>query len=128
MLKILNSNSIKFRKDRVGIGRAGYDKSEINRSGIDNIEVDGGEFGEVDGGEVGNDEVGKKGQKMFKSKNLSKFKKMVESAFFTPRARLACTKLRQAFFKAPILHHFDLKRYIRIERDILDYAISRIFS
>ena len=47
---------------------------------------------EIDGGEVGDDKVEKKGQKT--SKYLSKFKKTVGSDFFTPRARLAFTKLR----------------------------------
>ena len=75
-----------------GNSRAGRD--EIDRSGIDDVEVDGGKI-EVD-------EVGKKGRKTFKSKKLSKFK-TVGSDFLTSGAKLAFTKLRQAFFKAPIL-------------------------
>ena len=96
------------KKSRVEVGndsRAGHDKNKLNKSGIDSIEIDGGE--------VGNVEVEKKVQKTSKSKNLFKFKKSVESSdFFTPRAKLAFTKLRQAFLKTPILHHFDPKRYI----------------
>ena len=104
----------------VGVGgdsRAGRDG--IDGSGMDDVEVDGGEV-EVD-------EVGKKAQKTSKSKNLSK-SKTVGSDFLTPGAKLAFTKLRQAFFKAPILHYFDLERHIRIETDVSSYAISEIFS
>ena len=32
------------------------------------------------------------------------------------------------FVKALFLHHFDLKRYIQIEMNKLDYAISRVLS
>ena len=66
---------------------------------------------------------------MFKSKKLSKSKKMVRSSgFFIFGARLAFTKLRQVFLKAPILHHFDPERHNWIEMDILGYAISGILS
>ena len=77
---------------------------------MDNVEVDGGEV-----------EVEKKGQ------NFSKFKK-TESGFLTFGAKKAFTKLRQAFIKAPILHHFDPKRHIRVETDVSGYAISGILS
>ena len=106
----------------VGVGgdsRAGRDG--IDGSGMDDVEVDGGEV-EVD-------EVGKKGRKTSKSKNSSKSKKAVgPSDFLTPGAKLAFTKLRQAFLKAPILHHFDPERHIRIETDVSDYAIGRVLS
>ena len=82
----------------------------------------------VDGGEVGDDKIGKKGWETFKSKNLSKSKKMVGSDFLIPGVRLVFTKLRQAFVKAPILYHFDLKHYIRIETDTSNYTISKVFS
>ena len=98
----------------VGVGgdsRAGRDG--IDGSGIDDVEVDGGEI-EVD-------EVGKKGRKTSKSKTVG-------SNFLTPGAKLAFTKLRQAFLKASILHHFDLKRHIRIETDVLGYAIGGVLS
>ena len=48
--------------------------------------------------------------------------------YLTPKARLAFTKLRKAFTKAPILQHFDPKCYIRIKTDALSYAINRILS
>ena len=88
-------------EDVVGIGtdkRAGRDGSELDRSGMDIVEVEGSK--------VGDDEVGKNGQKMFK------FKKTVRSDFFIPRARLTFTKLRKAFVKAPIFYHFNPERYI----------------
>ena len=65
---------------------------------------------------------------MFKSKKLSQSKKILGSDFFTPRARLAFIKLRQAFVKAPILHHFDLERHIRVETDVSGYVIGEILS
>ena len=66
---------------------------------------------------------------MFKSKNLPKSKKTVGfSDFLTPGAKLAFTKLRQAFFKALIFYHFDPEHHIRIEIDILGYAISGVLS
>ena len=75
---------------------------------------------EVDSGEVKVDEVGQKVQKLSKSKNLSKSKKTVRSlGFLNPRAKLAFTKLRQVFLKAPILNHFDPERHIWIETDSL---------
>ena len=107
--------------DGVGGSRAVHGGSKIVRSRIDNVEVDGGEI-EVD-------EVGKKVQKLSKSKNLSKSKKMVRSSnFLTPGAKLAFIKLRQAFLKAPIPHHFDPECYIQIETDALGYTIGGVFS
>ena len=103
------------RKGGDGVGcdsRAGRDG--IDGNGMDNVEVDGGEV-EVD-------EVGKKGRK------TSKSKKSVGSDFLTPGAKLAFTELRQAFLKAPILHHFDPERHIRIETDASGYAISGVLS
>ena len=41
---------------------------------------------------------------------------------------LAFINLRQAFFKAPFLHHFDLEHYIWIETDASVYAIEEISS
>ena len=96
-----------------------------NENELDGSKLDGNE---VNCGEVRDDKVGKKVQKLFKSKNLSKSKKIVGSDFFTPKAKLAFTKLRQAFVKAPILHHFNPKRHIRIETDISGYAIGRVLS
>ena len=53
---------------------------------------------------------------------------MVGLDFFTPAAKLAFTKLRQAFLKASIFHHFDPECHIWIETDTLSYAIGEIFS
>ena len=50
------------------------------------------------------------------------------SNFLIPEAKLAFSRLRQAFTKAPILHHFDPERYIRIETDASGYAIGGILS
>ena len=122
MLKTLKSTEslTKPKKGRVEIdvdNRAGYNESELDESEIDN--------GEVDSNKVGDNKISKKGQKtsksknLFKSKNLSKSKKMVKSDFFTLRARLAFTKLRQAFVKAPILYQFNLEYHIWIEIDAL---------
>ena len=70
-----------------------------------------------------------KSKNLFKSKKLTKSKKAVRSSdFLTPRAKLAFTKLRQVFLKAPILHYFDLKLHIRIEIDVSSYAIGEVFS
>ena len=111
MLKTSGSTeaSTRPKKGEVGVGgdsRAGRDGSELDRS-------------KVDGGD---DEVGKKVQ------NLSKSKKSVRSDFLTPGAKLAFAELRQAFVKAPILHHFDPERHIRIETDVSGYAIGGVLS
>ena len=53
---------------------------------------------------------------------------MVESDFLIPRARLAFTKLRQAFVKAPILHYFDLKWHIRVETGVSNHIIGGVLS
>ena len=91
----------------------------VDGSGMNSVEVDGGEI-EVD-------EIGKEVQKLSKSKNSSKFKKR-ELGFLTPRAKKAFTKLRQAFIKAPILHHFDSERHIQVERNKSGYAIGGVLS
>ena len=97
---------------RVGSGsRVGLTRSEIdNKRKI--------HCNKVDNGEVEDDEVRKKVKKTSKSKNLSKSKKTVRIDFFTPGAKLAFPKLRQAFLKVLIIHHFDPERYIRIKTDI----------
>ena len=121
MLKTLSTESVEPRKGVVGVGddsRARRDKSEFDRSGMDNVEVDGGK--------VEDDEVGKKGRKT--SINLSKSKKTVGSDFLTLVAKLMFTKLRQAFLKAPILHHFNSERYIWIEMDVSGYTIGGVLS
>ena len=67
MLKISSTESAKPRKDGVGVSgdsRAGHGKSEIDRIGIDDVEIDGG------GIEV--DEIWKKVQKLSKSNRYIK--------------------------------------------------------
>ena len=116
---------LKTAKPRKGGDGVGGD-SRARRDGIDGSGMDDVE---VDGGEVEVDEVGKKGRKTSKSKNSSKSKKAVgPSDFLTPGAKLAFTELRQAFLKAPILHHFDPERHIRIEMDVSGYAIGGVLS
>ena len=118
MLKTLSTKSAKPKKGGIGVdgdSRAGRGQSEIDGSRMDDVKVDGDKV-EVD-------EVGKKVQ------NLSKSKKTLRSSnFFTPRTKLAFTKLRQAFIKALILHHFDPKHYIRIETDASGYAIGGVLN
>ena len=118
MLKTSSIKSAKPRKGGVGVGgdgKAGRDRSEIDESRMDDVEVDGGE--------VEFDEVGKNVQ------NLSKFKKTVRSLdFLTPGAKLAFTKLRQAFIKAPILHYFDPEHHIQVETDVSGYTIGGVLS
>ena len=112
------------KKGIVGVGsdcKAEHDRNKLDESQLDDNEVDGNEFED--------DKIGKKVQKTSKSKNLSKSKKTVRSSdFLIFRAKLAFTKLKQVFFKAPILYYFDLERHIWIKMDILGYAIVRILS
>ena len=123
---MLKTSSIKLAEPKRGVvGVSGSSRARSDGSELNGSEIDGGE---VNGSEVGDNEVGKKVQKMSKSKSLSKFKKIIRSDFLTPKTRLAFTKLRQAFVKAPIFHYFDLKRYIRVEMNASGYAISRVFS
>ena len=116
MCKNSGSTESRIQPGKGGVGAGGSNRARRDGSGsrIDD--------GEIDGGKAGDDKVGKKVQKSFKSK------KMVGSDIFTFRAKLAFTKLRQAFVKAPIPYHFDLKRHIRIETDALGYAIGRVVS
>ena len=113
MLKTLSTKSAEPRKDEVGVdggNRAGRDRVGLDESEIDNIEVDSGEV-----------EVEEKGWISSKSKKT-------KSDFLTSGARKAFTELRQAFIKAPILHHFDLKCHIRVETDASGYAIGGVLS
>ena len=110
-------------KGRVKVGadsKVGYDGSKLDGGKIDN--------GEVHGGKVRNDEIGKKVQKSSKSKNLSKSKKTIGLDILISGARLAFTKLRQAFVKALIFYHFHLEYHIWIEIDSSGYTNSRIFN
>ena len=101
-------------------------KARHDISKLDESKLNGNE---VDGGEVEVDEVGIKVQKTTKSKNSSKSKRAIGPLdFFIPRAKLVFIKLRQAFFKTPILQHFDPKHYIQIEMDVSGYAIGGVLS
>ena len=115
-----NTESLTRPKEGVfgfgGGSRAGHDRSELDGD-------------EVDNGEIEFDEVEKKVKKTSKSKNLSKSKKTVGSSdFFTSGAKLMFIKSKQAFFKAPILYHFNLECHIQIETDASGYAIIKILS
>ena len=48
------------------------------------------------------------------------------SSFLIFEAKLAFSRLRQAFTKAPILHYFDPKRHIQIEIDASGYTLGCI--
>ena len=76
-----------------------------------------------------------------KGKNLAKSKKPSKSgnsshfdtkkaglSFLTPKAKAAFNRLRLAFTEALILWHFGLECHIRIETDILRYAIDSVLS
>ena len=69
-----------------------------------------------------------KSKYLFKSKKSSMLKKTLRSNFSTSGARLAFTKLRQAFIKALIFYHFDSECHIRVETDVSGYAIGGVFS
>ena len=121
MLKTLGGIEFKTQRGEGGVGASG------SRAGRGGSKLDGGrkiDDNEVDGDEVGDDEVGTKVQKVQK---LSKSKE-TESGFLTSGAKKAFTKLRQAFIKAPILHHFDPERHIRVETDASGYAIGGVLS
>ena len=119
-MKSSGSTESKIQPSEGGVGvgsdnKARHKRSDIDSSGIDNIEVDGVEV-EVD-------EVEKKVQKSSKSK-----KTVGSLDFLIPGANLAFNELRQAFFKASILYHFDPERYIWMKIDVSGYAIGRVFS
>ena len=103
-----------------GDGVSGDSRARRGRSEMHNVEVDGGE--------VEIDEVGKKAQKTSKFNNSSKSQKTVRSDFLISGAKLAFTELRQAFFKALILHHFNPECHIQIKTDVSGYAIGEVLS
>ena len=121
MLKTSRSTESKIQPGEGGVGvgdsKAGHEGSKLDGSEFQGGEVNGVEIG---GGEVENEEVRKKVQKC---KNLSKSKKAVGSDFLTSRAKLVFSKLRQAFVKPSIFHHFYPKRHIRIQTDASSYTI-----
>ena len=118
MVKTSGDTECKTRPGEGGVGvggsRAGHGRNKLD----DGRKVDGNKVGDE---EVGDDEVETKVQKLSKSKKT-------ELDFLTPGARKAFTELRQAFIKAPILHHFDPERHIRVETDASGYAIGGVLS
>ena len=78
----------------------------------DVAEVD--EVGLDSGGDCKDETVGKS-----QSKNSNG-----ATDYLIPNARQTLTQLKQAFTKAPILWHFDLKCHIWIETDASGYAID----
>ena len=91
----------------------------------------------VGGGEATNSTKRKNPVKTTKSKILVKFKnhdfpksrpEEAGTGFFTPKARLAFTQLRQAFVKAPILYHINPESHIQIETYASGYAIGNVLS
>ena len=122
MLKTSGSTESLTRPEKCRVGVGGDSRTGHNNSKLDKIGI-----GEDKIGDEVDDEVGKKGRTPTKSKNLFKSKK-TELGFFTFGAKRAFTKLRQAFIKAPILHHFHQERHIRVETDVLGYAIGGVLS
>ena len=117
MLKISGSTESKTWPGKGGVGvggsRAGRGRSKLDRSKLYD--------GEIDGDKIEDDKV------VEKSRNFSKSKK-TELGFLISGARKNFTELRQAFIKAPILHHFEPERHIWVETDVSGYAISGVFS
>ena len=50
------------------------------------------------------------------------------TCYTTPNAKQAFTQLRQAFTKALIFRHSNLKRYVWIGTNALGYAIDEVLS
>ena len=126
MLKISGSIESVTQPGKGVVGVGDNNKARRDGSKLDRSELDGNK---VDGGEIEDDKIRKRVQKTFKSKNLFKSKKTVGSLdFLIPGAKLAFTKLTQAFFKALILYHFNSERYIQIETDVSGYAISEVLN
>ena len=89
----------------------------------------------VSGGEVINPTKRKnqakttKSKILVKSKNHDFLKSKTEEArtgFFTPKARLAFSQLRQAFREATILNYFNLENHIQMETDASGYANGNV--
>lgn len=69
----------------------------------------------------------------FKKSDLAKAKildfakvNFFKTYFFTFKAKEVFINLQKAFTKSLILKHFDIKCYICIEIDILEYVIGRV--
>ena len=115
-----------------GTGSAANPKETEDKVGDNSV------IGDVVGGGKATNPTKRKNQaktiksKIFvKSKNYDFPKFRNEKAgmgFLTPKTRLAFTQLRQAFVKAPILHHYDPKSHIRIETDASGHAIGDVLN
>ena len=104
--------------------------SVTSASRVDDDEVVGGKSA-VGGGAVNwSDESRKsaKSKSQTKSEHLGNSNDLEEPKFLTSDAKKAFNRLRQAFTKVPILHHFDPKCHIRIEIDASGYAIGGVLS
>ena len=123
MLKTSSTELAKSRKSGTRVG--GDSKVKCDRSGLDKSEINDVE---VDGGKIRDNEVRKKNRKISMSKNMSIFKKAIRSDFFTPRTGLEFTRLKKAFVKALIFQDFNPERYIWVEIDISSYAIGGVIS
>ena len=114
-------STIQLGKSRIEVD----DNSRAKRN--DKYKLGGSEIygGMIDISKVRNNKVAKKED----YQKMSKPKKLVRSSdFFTSRARLAFTKLRQVFVKVLILNHYDPEYYIWIEIDTLGYTIGEVLS
>ena len=83
--------------------------------------------GDTDGA-VSDRRRNRSGEKISKTTKSKSTESSSGSGFLTPEARIAFTRLRQAFTEAPILQHFDPERHIRIETDASGYAIGGVLS
>ena len=112
MLKILGNKLAEARKYVVQV-------SDDRKKHSDNVKL-------VSRNEINDYEI--RDNEIRKNQKMSKSKKIIGSDFFTFRARLVFTELKQAFVKAPILHHFDLEYFFQVEIDASGYTISKVFS
>lgn len=60
--------------------------------------------------------------------NGSSLKTIDNFSFLSSETRLAFSRIRQVFTKAPIFYHFNLKRYISIKTDTFSYDLGDILS
>ena len=93
---------------------------------------------EVEGGGITISEVQAGEGRKWKNSAKAKILKFVKATspgtapearpFLTPKARIAFTRLKQAFTEAPIFHHFEPESNIRIETDTSSYIICGMLS
>ena len=102
-------------------GKGGVEVDDNSKARQDRNKLDGNKIGNNQVDDEVDNKVGKKGQNLSKSKTK-------KSGFLTSGARMTFTKLKQAFIKALILYHFDLKCHIWVETDSSGYAIDRALS